>query len=311
MPDDFPSVPIISVVIPTFRRNQLLSRCLGALAPGRQTVASGLYEVIVSDDDGQAESLITGQFPWVQWTRGPGHGPGANRNHGARQARGAWLVFVDDDCIPSEHWLAAIHQAFAAQGDLGVVEGLTWIPDKVDNPFREGIENLNGQCYWSCNLAVRTCEFNRLGGFDEDLQVMAEDMEFAWRCKRAGIKAQFTPDAVVAHPCRDVQLGTLLRRYAFQFRWFALFHLKTAQGPSLDTSGLLVVGWRLWERPLELLRTTWHLWRDWNPKHWKSPMFRQLLRWLVLPVSLPVFIYWDLTFRKQLLRASGKPRRAE
>src|SRR5579862_6697110 len=43
------ATPVISVVIPTRHRNDLLSRCLDCLAPGAQTLSAGQYEVIVSD----------------------------------------------------------------------------------------------------------------------------------------------------------------------------------------------------------------------------------------------------------------------
>jgi cellulose synthase/poly-beta-1,6-N-acetylglucosamine synthase-like glycosyltransferase len=43
------STPLVSVVIPTYRRPQLLERCLRAVLA--QTLDPGLFEIIVVDDD--------------------------------------------------------------------------------------------------------------------------------------------------------------------------------------------------------------------------------------------------------------------
>ena len=51
---------LISVVVPTCHRNDLLARCLEGLAPGAQTLPADQYEVIVTDDGTRstAEALI-------------------------------------------------------------------------------------------------------------------------------------------------------------------------------------------------------------------------------------------------------------
>ena len=90
---------MISVVIPTCERPQLIAKCLANL--------TGADEIIVSDDSrtDRTWKLIRDQFPGVKWVRGPQRGPAANRNFGASQASGDWVAFVDDDCIPSHLWV--------------------------------------------------------------------------------------------------------------------------------------------------------------------------------------------------------------
>jgi len=324
--------PFISVVIPTFHRNDLLAKCLDRLAPGQQagvrlipknstpvpTVApdarsasnhqlstlnpqptNPTYEVIVTDDgrNSTSESMIRAMYPWVRWLAGPQRGPAANRNHGAQQARGEWLAFVDDDCIPAPGWLQAI-AGLAHPGQWDVIEGKTAIPDKVDNPFRQGVENLYGNCYWSCNLAVRREVFLCLGGFDEDFREPGwEDMEFAHRFRRYKLRCHFAAAAAVAHPIRQVSLKSLLCDQVFRTRWIALYHLKTGHVLPPGTHPIRVVFWRCRERCLELLRTTWHLFKRWDRHFWRHPLFRQFLRWLLFPIAFPVLVYWDLRFQ--------------
>jgi len=93
---------LISVIIPTCHRNEDLSLCLDALRPDNQKSLFNPYEVIVNDDGSKstAEELIRAKYAWARWVAGPRRGPAANRNAGARNARGAWVLFLDDDCIP-------------------------------------------------------------------------------------------------------------------------------------------------------------------------------------------------------------------
>src|SRR5260221_10177556 len=93
---------LISVIIPTCNRNDLLGKCLEKLQYGIQNLSMDEYEVIVSDDGigNAAKEFIATSFPWAKWVEGPKRGPAANRNNGAKHAEGEWLVFVDDDVIP-------------------------------------------------------------------------------------------------------------------------------------------------------------------------------------------------------------------
>ncbi|MBC8011498.1 MAG: glycosyltransferase family 2 protein, partial [Burkholderiales bacterium] len=102
-----------SVIVPTCDRTEALALCLARLAPGAQALPAAEYEVIVTDDSasGKAPPLIRRDFPWARWVPGPRGGPAMNRNHGAEHATGAWLAFVDDDCLPAPGWLSGYLRA--------------------------------------------------------------------------------------------------------------------------------------------------------------------------------------------------------
>lgn len=294
---------LISVVIPTCQRNDLLSRSLELLAAGAQTLAPESYEVIVTDDgrESTAEQMIATNYPWVQWLEGPKRGPAANRNNGVRQATGDWLAFVDDDCLPDKGWLSSI-LACAQAGNVDVVEGKTVTPDKVDNPFLRGIENLNGGLYWSCNLAVRRQTFERLGGFDEDfLEPGGEDMEFAWRFRSQNIAAQFCPDALVLHPVRALTWRTLIWRRAMS-RWMALYYHKTGQATPLSQSSIKAVLCLAQRETTNQLRRTWHRFSRGPASGWRTSIFDLVWGWITFPVVLPYMLIWELRFRRMLLQ---------
>ncbi len=196
------SGPLFTVVIPTFHRNDLLARCLERLAPGVQQMKD--YEVIVTDDGREttAREMLADRFPWAVWTAAPGRGPAANRNNGAKLARGEWLVFTDDDCIPDAGWLTGFQAAEAENPGCRVFEGQIY----ADRPKRSLDEiapvNDTGGYLWSCNFAIARNLFEEMGGFDERFQTAMEDVDLNHRLKKAGHRALFVPSAKVCHPWR-------------------------------------------------------------------------------------------------------------
>ena len=91
-----------SIVIPTRNRPHAVERCLDALAA--QTLPPGSFEVIVVDDGGEP-SLALDPTRWaskfeLKVIRQNNTGPAGARNRGVAVARGEFLAFTDDDCLP-------------------------------------------------------------------------------------------------------------------------------------------------------------------------------------------------------------------
>jgi GT2 family glycosyltransferase len=270
-----------SVVIPTCNRPALLGQCLRGLA-GEDA------EIIVSDDssDQATHVLLAREFPGVRWFAGPRRGPAANRNNGARAAAGEWLVFIDDDCEPQPGWLAAF--AGVASG-ADVLEGRTLAPGARDSFFEEHVENERGGVLWSCNLAVRRQVFQQLGGFDDDFrEAGGEDMEFAWRVAREGLRVCFVSGAVVHHPPRAIGWRGLWRR-TWMIRWMSLYRIKTAQARSLPMAAF--------DELILLLRITGQLVTRPDTRRPRRQCFNVLWRWLTFPAVLPWILYWEHRFR--------------
>jgi len=196
--------PRFSVIIPTYKRPDLLKLCLEKLAPDAQTFA-GDYEVIVSDDDpaGSARTSLEQSFPWVRWVQGPGKGPAANRNAGAAEAHGEWLAFTDDDCLPEPGWLAGYASAIQQNQKAEVLEGLTFSGDEPMRLLEFAPDNHTGGFLWSCNFAIGNKVFYALEGFDEAFPYAhMEDVDFRERLMQANYKLHFVDNACVFHPRR-------------------------------------------------------------------------------------------------------------
>src|SRR4051812_1864019 len=107
----------ISVVIPTFRRPELLKKCLLALI--NQNFNKPDYEIIVVSDgpDESTESFV------MSMPAPPGlcirflslaekQGPAAARNFGWQRATNNLIAFTDDDCLPDKDWLFTAAAAY-------------------------------------------------------------------------------------------------------------------------------------------------------------------------------------------------------
>jgi GT2 family glycosyltransferase len=223
----------ISVVIPTCNRPTDLALCLECLDSGRQGLAADSFEIIVTDDGDaiQAKEALGDRYPWVRFVTGPRKGPAANRNHGAAQATGDWLVFTDDDCLPEVGWLRAYADAIQTNSSEYVFEGRTSATGLRTRMDEEAPNNDQGGNLWSCNFCILRSVFMELGQFDEAFPSPAmEDVEFRVRARKAGYALFFVPMALVLHPWRLRKGRRFTRGYAASVKYFLTKHPELIEG---------------------------------------------------------------------------------
>lgn len=198
---------MLSVIVPTYNRNDLLRKCLNCLAPSIQKLEVGSYEVIVTDDSEKniARPLVEDEFPWARWVEGSKKGPAANRNRGASFAQGNWLVFTDDDCLPDSNILTVYSQSLLRYSKYRVFEGCT-LADRPQSSFiEESPINDGGGYLWSCNFMIeKQLFFDSLEGFDEQFPHAAmEDVDLNYRLTKMEVPSLFVKEAIVIHPWRE------------------------------------------------------------------------------------------------------------
>jgi GT2 family glycosyltransferase len=206
----------VSIVIPTYRRPDLLSRCLAALA--RQRLAAGEMEVIVADDEpGEAtrrevEAFGNAHFHLLYVPVTGTQGPAAARNAGWRAARGEIIAFTDDDCIPDSGWLAAGIEPFADPAVVAVT-GQTIVPLPPEpTDYERNTAGLERGEFITANCFCRRSVLVALGGFDERFTTAwREDSDLHFRLLDTGGKVVRACSAVVVHPVRKAVWGISLR----------------------------------------------------------------------------------------------------
>jgi GT2 family glycosyltransferase len=194
----------------------MLLRCLSCLGSASQGLPADSFEILVTDDapDAQTRATILRDFPEVKYLDGPRRGPAANRNNGAMHAKGEWLVFTDDDCIPQASWLLAFSDAIREFPSANALEGCIEPDDwkLLKNDLAECPVNTEGGCFWSANVAIRADYFRRIGGFNEEFPYAAnEDQEIYDRILKAGA-VPFIAAAKVIHPVRNVSLARKIKK---------------------------------------------------------------------------------------------------
>ncbi len=209
----------ISVVVPTFKRPELLARCLSALA--NQDLDAATYEIAIADDAAsaetrrQVEAFAAQARPTVRYVAVTGqHGPAAARNAGWRQAQGSLLAFTDDDCVPDPRWLAEGIAAFETDPSLAAVTGRTIVP-LPPNPtdYERDAAGLEQAEFVTANCFCRRDVLESLGGFDERFSAAwREDSDLHFALLRNGYRIARVPKAVIVHPVRPAPWGVCLRQ---------------------------------------------------------------------------------------------------
>jgi GT2 family glycosyltransferase len=208
----------LSIVIPSFGNAAGLGRVLDGCSA--QEAAPGGYEVIVvidrGDPDPEAALAAIGERGHrVRALRGAEPGASANRNAGWRAATAPLVLFIDNDTVPSPA-LVAEHLEWHRRhpGDeVAVLGHVRWAQDVEVTPFMHWLDhgmqfdfpNIEGTeagwgRFYSANVSVKRALLERLGGFDsERLPYGYEDLDFAYRASKRGLRVLYNRRAIVEH----------------------------------------------------------------------------------------------------------------
>jgi len=213
-----------SVVIPTYRRHDLLERCLGALL--KQTLDARNYEIIVADDgdDPTTSAQVarwcsaSGNQPRIVYVPVRGeHGPAAARNAGWRAANGDIIAFTDDDTLPCPDWL---EQGIATLGEgrsppIVAASGRVHVPLEGARPsdYELDASRLGAGEFVTANCFVRRDALRAIGGFDTRFTAAwREDSDLHFSLLEAQGRIVRANSATVVHPVRRAGFGVALRQ---------------------------------------------------------------------------------------------------
>ncbi len=218
--------PILSVIIPTHKRPQILRRTLEYIE--RQTIVDQI-EVIVVNDESEKLKVKSEKFGLRILNVPPCH-QGVARNRGVEGAKGKYVLFIGDDIFLAPDACARHIQAHSPP--LPVGEGLgvrasravlgftTWDPAVGITPVMEWLEfsgwqfgypmiapyahqtipsSIQHRFTYTSHISLPT-EIAKKFPFREDVTLYGwEDIEWGWRLKNAGVKLFYQPDARALH----------------------------------------------------------------------------------------------------------------
>lgn len=237
----------ISVVMPVFNGGPDLEKCLSAIAASSRPV----FECILVDD-GSTDGMVTAaaERHGARVIRlQQQSGPGIARNHGAREARGDILVFVDADVLLHPDALAIAASALEKDPGLSAVfgsyddqPGHASFLSQYRNLFHHWMHqtgNEEASTFWAGCGAIRREVFIDMGGFSPEYgRPSIEDIELGTRLRRAGHRIRLEKTMFGKH-MKHWRFGNLISTDIFRrgVPWMELV-LRERRAPSDLNLGL-------------------------------------------------------------------------
>jgi GT2 family glycosyltransferase/glycosyltransferase involved in cell wall biosynthesis len=207
------AAPSVSVCIAHYNRPHLLRQALDSIVAQLEPP----LEVIVVDDGSPApvqpelEAIARDyDFPGRGWRliRQENRFLGAARNRAVAEAKGDYLLFMDDDNVARPHEIAALIRVARQTG----ADVLTCLGDTFESGHAPGIHvasdwrwlasgpnqpmSLLYNTFGDANALIRRAAFLEVGGYTEDYGVGHEDWELYARLMLKGYKLEYIPEAL-------------------------------------------------------------------------------------------------------------------
>ncbi len=216
-----------SIVLATYNRKEPLKRLLETLA--RQNMPREQWEVVVVDDGSREDATPTAmafaKTIQIDVLRQANTGVAIARQRGVERARGRIVIFIDDDMLCAEDFVAQHVAAHEGHDDRVVMGELLPDPHLSSMPLFERYHaymqtkcaerhakagTFSGKDVYTGNVSLPRELFFRAGGFDPAFFI--EDVELGVRLEKVGAKFLFSREAATIHASDHTSLESWLRR---------------------------------------------------------------------------------------------------
>jgi GT2 family glycosyltransferase/glycosyltransferase involved in cell wall biosynthesis len=212
----------VSVIVPVYNNWQLTRNCLNSIH-ATTFGSKARFEVILADDCSSDETCRAEElFPGLRLIRTEKNlGFLRNCNNAATQARGRYLLFLNNDTIVLPGWLSTLVELLEEDPSIAISGSKLLYPDgKIQEAgavlFRDGTAKNLGRGmlrdtplfnveretdYISgASILVRRTFWDSVGGFDERYQnAYCEDSDLAMTARSVGLRVVYQPKSEVIH----------------------------------------------------------------------------------------------------------------
>ncbi len=261
-----------SIIVPTYNRPQRLAGFLEQLT--RLDYPRERFEVVLVDDGSEPPlQTVADQFTDllnIAMLRQNHGGVAKGRQAGVMEARGRFLAFTDDDCLPAADWLRRLEEALVSVPDSAAGgRTLNALPENLYSTTSQALisylydfmnaDPRRARFFANNNMAMPRDRYLEMGGLDTTWPMCGEDRDLCARWIEHGFAMTYVPEAVVHH-AHDLNFVRFWRQHfnygrgAYRFhstcarrthsklqleRWS--FYLKLPAAAFQETSGLRAV----------------------------------------------------------------------
>ncbi|MBL8692571.1 MAG: glycosyltransferase family 2 protein [Planctomycetes bacterium] len=220
---------LVSVVIPVFNQADYTRRCLESLARVRASDPDREILVVDNGSTDSTQELLRGEcerdreLRVLRSEKNEGFSRGCNL--GAAQARGPWILFLNNDTEVVPGWLTPLVEVLQEDPEVVAVGSRLLFPDgklqhagvlianvegrdplfafhpfereRADHPV--AMQRRTYQALTAACLLVRRDAFDAVGGFDEGYWNGYEDVDLCFKLRERGGILVYEPRSVVIH----------------------------------------------------------------------------------------------------------------
>lgn len=239
-------VASVSVIIVNWNGLDYLRECLPAVFAQDYPC----FEVVIVDNGSSDGSIdwIQAHCPEVHLIRNSTNvGFALANNQGARETVSDYVVTLNNDTVPEPGWLQELVGGVETNVDVGMVASQIYFYDQPNILDSAGIEVDVLGTAWNRRLGKWVADepeeyeevfgpsaaaalyqrkmLEEIGFFDERYFAYYEDVELAWRARRAGWRCLYAPQARVAHvhSATGGRLSGFKAYYLGRNKWLTLF----------------------------------------------------------------------------------------
>lgn len=213
--------PVVSIIIPVYEHFEQTYRCLKAIG---NTVKDIPYEVLLADDCSKyATARVNDIVKGLKIVRNTtNQGFLLNCNNAAGQAKGKYIVFLNNDTEPQENWLNLLVDLMESDKTVGMTGskliypnerlqecgGIIWKDgtgwnygkfarryDEAEYSYVKEVDYISGAA-----IMIRHELWDEIGGFDEQFApAYYEDTDLAFEVRKHGYKVVIQPKSIVIH----------------------------------------------------------------------------------------------------------------
>ena len=212
--------PLVSIIIPVYNQIEFTYRCLWSIIQNTKDVS---YEVIIADDNSKDGTKVLGNYinnitivrnkENFRFLR--------NCNNAAKQARGKYVLFLNNDTEVTKNWLSSLTSLIEKDKTIGMVGSKLVYPNgmlqeaggiiyndgcacnygKFDNPGNPEYNYVRDVDYISgASILLSKKLWDEIGGFDELFApAYCEDSDLAFAVRNKGLRVVYQPASVVIH----------------------------------------------------------------------------------------------------------------